>query len=204
VKHLVVLSGPAEESFPGILPQQCRDIERYAHECGVPFTILRVNFFYENIMLWKDHVNHGFLPWPLQPEIGLSDLAVGDVGLAAAHVLANYEKHLGRTYVLSGPEELTGPQRAEILSKELGKHVEYQYMPERELKEVLLQSGFQEWQAQGMVDLFGLARSGVAEKKTEDYAEITGLAAQPFEAWLRGFRHLLLADHAPTPQATAP
>jgi uncharacterized protein YbjT (DUF2867 family) len=99
-------------------------IEAALRASGLPHTILRPNNFYQNDYWWKDVIlQHGVYPQPIG-DVGLSRVDTRDIGEAAVRTLTE-GGHEGRTYVLAGPEALTGADCAERFSRALGTKVVY-------------------------------------------------------------------------------
>lgn len=99
-------------------------VEVALKDSGIPTTILRPNNFYQNDYWFKDVLlGHGVYPQPLGTK-GLSRVDVRDIAEAAAIALAT-GKGAGETFVLAGPDELTGPGTAETWSRVIGKPIVY-------------------------------------------------------------------------------
>jgi len=99
-------------------------IERALKESGLPHTVLRPNNFYQNDYWSKDAIlQYGVYPQPIG-DIGLSRVDTRDIGEAAVRALTE-DGHLGKTYVLAGPDVLTGKACAAEFAKALGKPVAY-------------------------------------------------------------------------------
>jgi len=99
-------------------------IESAIKEFGVPYTILRPNYFYQNDLSLKNALtDFGLYPMPLGTP-GLSAVDVRDIAEAAAIVLTTHG-HIGKTYNIVGPDVLSGPKVASIWSAALGKTIQY-------------------------------------------------------------------------------
>lgn len=99
-------------------------IESVLHESDLPFTIIRPSYFFQNDLALKDAIAEaGVYPIPLG-DVGISAVDVRDIAEAAAIALTG-SGHLGKTYNLVGPDNLSGNDVASIWSKLLGKKVRY-------------------------------------------------------------------------------
>lgn len=99
-------------------------IEQALEQSGLPYTILRPNYFFQNDTMLRDALTGGGIyPMPLGPA-GVSAVDVRDIAEAAAIVLTS-DGHAGKTYDLVGPGTLSGPAAASIWSELLGKPVRY-------------------------------------------------------------------------------
>jgi len=99
-------------------------IESALREFGLPFTIIRPNYFFQNDELLKEPLTKaGIYPVPLGPR-GISAVDIRDIAEAAAIALTS-DGHLGKTYNLNGPNVLSGLDVAEIWSRLLGREIHY-------------------------------------------------------------------------------
>jgi uncharacterized protein YbjT (DUF2867 family) len=99
-------------------------IESAIREFGVPFTIIRPNYFFQNDASFKDSLTKmSVYPNPLG-HVGISAVDIRDIAEAAAISLMS-DEHFGKTYNVSGPAVLSGPKAASIWSKVLGKEIKY-------------------------------------------------------------------------------
>ena len=124
VGRLVYLSvfgaetAPEVPHFIGKVP-----IEEAVRASGLPFTILRPNYFYQNDNQLAPAIAKGLYPQPIG-EVGLSGIDVGDIADAAVNALTSSD-HDGQTIPLVGPNLLTGPTVAAAYAKHLGHAVRY-------------------------------------------------------------------------------
>lgn len=125
VKHVTYLSVFRVDHF--------RDVPHFAsklavegalREFGVPYTILRPGYFFQNDANLKEAINGaGVYPMPLGTA-GVSAVDVRDIAEAAAISLTE-DGHAGQTYDLVSSSMLTGPGNAALWSKLLGREVKY-------------------------------------------------------------------------------
>jgi uncharacterized protein YbjT (DUF2867 family) len=125
LKHIVYNSVFKAELFKDVPHFASKwTIEAALKESGMPFTILRPNYFHQNDLTLKSLLlDVGIYPMPLGP-VGLSAVDVRDIAEAAAIVLTT-EGHQGKTYNLVGPDVLSGAAVASLWSKLLGKNIHY-------------------------------------------------------------------------------
>lgn len=65
-----------------------------------------------------------------------------DIGLVAAHVLKDPEKHSNKTYRVTGKELLSAQEMAEIIGKVLGRKIKVANLSEKMIMKVLRKSGY--------------------------------------------------------------
>jgi uncharacterized protein YbjT (DUF2867 family) len=99
-------------------------IESAIREFGVPFTIIRPNYFFQNDASFRDSLaKMSVYPNPLGL-VGISAVDIRDIAEVAAISLMS-DMHFGKTYNVNGPTVLSGPKAASIWSKVLGKEIKY-------------------------------------------------------------------------------
>jgi uncharacterized protein YbjT (DUF2867 family) len=125
LKHIVYHSVFRVEHFKDVPHFASKlAIENAIREFGVPFTIIRPNYFCQNDAALKDPLTKASIyPVPLG-DVGVSAVDIRDIAEATAIVLTS-DGHNGKTYNLNGPEVLSGPKAASIWSKLLGKEIRY-------------------------------------------------------------------------------
>ncbi len=100
-------------------------VEEYLREIGAPATMLRPNFFMQNLnTFYREEIAD-------QSEIYLpaghgrtAFVDVRDIGDAAGEVFSD-EAHIGQAYTLTGPEALDYWQVAELISAAVGRPIHY-------------------------------------------------------------------------------
>jgi uncharacterized protein YbjT (DUF2867 family) len=161
-----------------------RVCERYLMSSGVPYTILRPNFFMENF-------STGFLA-PMVKQGGVflaaadgktSFLSVMDIAEVAATVFA--KALTAKEYNLTGPEALDHTQVAAIISKVSSKRVTYQAIPEETMLNSLRASGMPESAVQYAGVLYSAVRAGYTSAVTPDVETVTGKRPTNFETFAR-------------------
>lgn len=96
---------------------------------------LRAGWFMENLLAWTHAVaRHGRIGWSLNPEVKLPWVATADIAALAAHELM---QPTGQRRVVRevGSEDLTMPEVAAIIGREVGRPVQYHFV-DRQRKDV--------------------------------------------------------------------
>jgi uncharacterized protein YbjT (DUF2867 family) len=167
VRHIVKISamGTAPDS-PVSFGRWHAETEQYLAQSGIPFTILRPNFFMQNTLAFADTIaNEGkFYGSMRDGKAAFVDLR--DVGAVAAHALAG-PGHEGKTYLITGPEALSFADLAGKLSAALKKQVTYVDIPRESLVQAMTGSGMPDWQANGIADLYDWGSTGEAALVTD-------------------------------------
>lgn len=121
--------------------------EAALQKSGIPFTLLRNGWYTEN---YADSILGGAANGVTAGSAGDGKIASAtraDFAEAAAHVLTT-DGHVGKTYELAGDEVFTLSDLAKEVSKQAGKEVVYQNLPEEEYAALLVQVGLPEGVAQ--------------------------------------------------------
>ena len=118
---------------------------------GIPFTLLRPNFFMQNLLMSVPTIKaQGSMYWGMgEGSMGLIDAR--DISDSIAS-LAGYGGHHGQIYLQTGPESLSFSDMAETISAEIGKPVKYVAIPVEAVGEAIRGFGMGDWFAQVMMD----------------------------------------------------
>ena len=177
VQHYVAASVASSHRNTGIphFDNKWR-IEETVRSLNFPtHTVIRPVFYMENFFLpsFLGGILNGQLIAALKPETRLQMIAVADIGKYGAWAFENPTKLNGRTLDIAG-DELTMPETAAILSKYVGRKVEFVQAPIEEVRKFSEDYAIMlEWfDAVGYdVDISAMAKeSGIAPTKFETWA----------------------------------
>ena len=184
VKHVVKLSViHADADSPAYFAGQHGLSERLLRESGMDWTMLRPNFFMQNLLGTAMTVRMQGVIYQPAADASASSIDARDIAAVAAKVLTS-DGHAGKAYVLTGPQSLTYQQIAEILTKVRGGNaVRYVPLPPAAAKQGMMQLGFPEWLAQAISELFDAMRDGVMAPVTDEVQRITGKPPRTFEVF---------------------
>ena len=115
----------------------------------------------------------------------LASIDARDIAAVAAQALVEGKPHHGRTYTLTGPQPLSAPEQAAILSAVLGRAITYTDLPREQYTAALLAMGAPAWLASAVTDLDRLAHSGEAAKLTDHVERVAKKRPRPFDRWVR-------------------
>ena len=87
----------------------------------------------------------------------------------------------------TGPEALSNSRVAEILSATLGRAIKYIDLRPEQVKQALLASRSPEWNADGVINLNELYRSGGESRVSNDVGNILGRKSTSFEQFSRDY-----------------
>jgi uncharacterized protein YbjT (DUF2867 family) len=168
----------ANSSSPAALIRDHGLCDRYLEQSRVPYTILRPNLLLQSVVErtipsidagGRFSVNAG--------AARISMVDARDVAAVAAVTLTE-PGHEDRRYDVTGPEALSYSEVARRLTRAIGWSTSYADTPDDEMRQLLVQSGMDEWQAMAETELFGEYRQagafGYASAVTETVERLTG------------------------------
>ena len=161
-------------------------IDDAVRSSGIPYTIVRPNFLMQNFAFFYGDIirTTGTIFLPLG-DARVSHLDLRDLAEAAAAALTD-DRHLNRTYDLSGPEALHTEQVAEQIGAATGRTIRYQPISVTEMESSLREDGMDAWSAAGLAELYGWTRdSGLASQVTDSMEHLLGRKATPFRQFAR-------------------
>jgi uncharacterized protein YbjT (DUF2867 family) len=183
VQHVVYTS------FYGAAPDATFTLARdhYATEArirtsGMDFTFLRDNFYLDFLPLLAGA--DGVIRGPAGDGVA-SAVAREDVARAAVMVLRDPALHVGATYSLTGPEELTLAAAADILTAETGRTVSYYPETVEEAHASRASYGAPPWQVDAWVSTYTAIAAGELAGLSSDVHALTGREPLSFAAFLQ-------------------
>lgn len=188
VKHIVVVSVLAADHKGTIFGDQFNTLEAAIKVAGVPYTLLRLPIFIDNLWGSKGSIaSQGKIYGPADPAAPYTFVAVQDVGAAAANILtaSDRAKHANKTYQLTAPTT-TETAVAAAFSKALGKQVDFVQVPFEAAKPAIVSAGLPEWQADGVLQLYKFIndRDPIASPVTHDIELLAGRPPTTAEQWV--------------------
>jgi uncharacterized protein YbjT (DUF2867 family) len=187
VAHIVKLSQfGADENAPGRFQRYHAVVEAALQTSGLAYTILRPNLYMQGLLNFRSTIatQNAFYAAAGDAKVSMVDVRDNaDVAVAALTEVG----HEGKVYDLTGPQALTHAEMAEGFSKVLGRQVSFIDIPPEAMREALLDLGFPEWQADGLVEDYAHYRRGEAEAVTSGVRNATGKAPRSFEEFTRDY-----------------
>ncbi len=121
------------------------DVERLLNSAAVHITHLRPGFFFENLLWQVDSIQRkGQISLPISGDRRFPMIATRDIGRIAAARLASRGWIGHYTGELHGPADLSFDEAAEVLSKSLGRRIEYVRCSREEARQSLLENALSE------------------------------------------------------------
>lgn len=125
LQHITYLSVLAAERFPDVPHFAAKlAVETALRQSGIPYTILRPGFYFQNDLGLKDVlVDGGLYPVPIGSK-GISGTDIRDIAEVAAITLTSGGCE-GQTYDVVSAQPITGPGNAELWGRLLNREVRY-------------------------------------------------------------------------------
>jgi uncharacterized protein YbjT (DUF2867 family) len=172
VKDVLFMSVFGAEYEAVLFARQFRFGEKYLEASGLRWTHLRAIFFEDNFLGWADGIKQGALYFGIR-DGRFAPSNVGDIGKIAANILTS-SGHEGKAYNITGPELLAGADFAAVFSEVTGKSVKYVSPDPATTLKSLVDSGWPEWQAKGLMELFDVFASNQAAVISPDGERLLG------------------------------
>src|SRR5258705_8105316 len=140
VKHIVFMStaGARQEDEPALGASYWRG-EQHLIATAPAWTILRMNYYAEGLVQQAQaSLDQGVLTGLAENRVAF--VARGDVAAAAAGILIG-DSHAGAIYNATGPERLSGAERAALIAEITGRPLAFRVITEEQLRAGLTQAG---------------------------------------------------------------
>ena len=154
--------------------------ERAVRESGRSWTMLRPSWFmqvFTDARYYRDQVGTGELPFP-SGGATVAWIDARDIAAVAERALLE-ERHAERIYELSGPEALTLPRTAQVLSSALGRPVTHLELTIEEAVADI--DGFDR---QAFTTTFERLHAGVYSEVTDAVEQVTGRPAGTLQTFM--------------------
>ena len=174
-----------------------RETERALERSGMAFASLRPNAFMQNFatqLAGSIRAQNVFRACQSEGRVSLVDAR--DVAEIAATLLRTGRVVEG-AFELTGPEALSYREAAAVLSKVLGRTIEYLDEPAAQVRASLLAAGLSPWLVEIVMELYALSAAGGAERVSVDSARLLGRAPRSFEAFVRDHAEAFIPEPSP-------
>jgi uncharacterized protein YbjT (DUF2867 family) len=196
VSYIVKQSVMGADAEPGITPGRLhRQAEKIIEESGIPFTFLRPNFFMQNfVTFYSNFIKTQGAFYVPAGDAKVSFVDVRDIAAVAVKALLSNSsdkyrenKHMGKAYDITGSEALSYEQAAEIISKEIGKKVNYVNISDQDARKGMKEMGMDEWTIDSMTELFEITRAGYVSAISPSVEQVTGKKPITFSQFARDY-----------------
>ncbi len=173
-----------------------REIAVHLAASGLPVSYLAPSIYMETLLAAAERVRREGMLYAVSGPGRAAYVAASDVADVAARVLTS-PGHENSTYVLTGPEALSGQQLARRISAVFARDVGYTDLPAEQARAELRASGLSQWEVDGALEVYDWVREGGAATVTTDVPDVAGHPARPVEDWLDDSRAAFLGGPPP-------
>ena len=145
---------------------------------GMGFTFLRDNFYLDFLPMLAGE--DGVIRGPAGDGV-MAAVAREDIARSAVAVLRDPAVHAGATYDLTGPEDISLAQAAEVLTHATGRTVTYQHETVDEAFASRASYGAPDWQVEAWVSTYTAIAAGELSGATSDVHGLTGQGPMALE-----------------------
>jgi (4-alkanoyl-5-oxo-2,5-dihydrofuran-3-yl)methyl phosphate reductase len=189
VRHIVKLSTIEATEHKIQVGKWHYEREELIRASGLPWTFLRPSMFMSNsIDWWAESIkgqNSVFFPGGKKGKVAPVDPR--DVARVAACTLTK-SGHAGQAYELTGSELFTIGEMVQVISKVLGKPIQYVDIPPIAAKLFMLKTGMDKTLVNALMEVLKSLRRNEGAVITDTVPRITGQPPCTFEAWCREHR----------------
>ncbi|MEX1078828.1 MAG: SDR family oxidoreductase [Homoserinimonas sp.] len=183
VGFIAYTSGPKADTTDLALAPDHKATEELIRDSGIPFAILRNNWYSENYFQVLEQAQYTGLVIASLGDGKVASASRRDYAEAAAVVLAG-EGHEGKVYELSGDTAWGYDELAAVLTDILGRQVEYRRVSAKEHRKILTKAGVPMAQAAFIVTLDGNTRDGALSETTGELRALLGRPTTPLRETL--------------------
>ena len=188
VKHILTVSVLTVELTDTIYGKQYGELESSVKLLQIPYTFIRLPPFVDNYWAYKRPIQqNSSFSTPGDPTKPFSAVVVEDAGKAAAAIMAEPEKHYGKTYKLISNRH-TLNELAAAFSQALGKNVKYERISYNDCRRRLVDVvGFSEEDADGILEIYRLTDEEcpmVDDPEMSHFNQITGEKPTSLKEWV--------------------
>ena len=194
VRHIVKLSTLEATDHKTLVGKWHYEREELIRASGLDCTFLRPGMFMSNsIEWWAETIKtQGSVFFPGGKKGKVAPVDPRDVAKVAALALTQ-PGHNGQAYELTGPELFTMGEMVEVISRVLGKPIQYRDIPPIAAKLFMLKTGMDKTLVNALMEMLTMLRRNEGAILTDTVQRLTGDQPGTFEAWCREHMEAFLA-----------
>jgi (4-alkanoyl-5-oxo-2,5-dihydrofuran-3-yl)methyl phosphate reductase len=186
VEHIVKLSTLEATEHKIKVGKWHNEREELIRASGLDWTCLRPGMFMSNsIEWWAETIKaQGSVFFPGGKKGRVAPVDPRDVAKVAAMALTQ-PGHVGQAYELTGSELFTIGEMVHVISRVLGKPIQYVDIPPIAAKLFMLKTGMDKTLVNALMEMLGSLRKNEGAIVTNTVQHVTGHSPRTFEAWCR-------------------
>jgi len=157
--------------------------EQAVHQSGLAWTFVRPANFMQNFLTYYPPDAEGavYLPWG---DAAVNFVDARDVAAVIVEALLG-DGHSRKIYELTGPEDLTVAQAADVLSKASGRAIRYVDVPEAAARAGMAAAGMPAVFLEAMMEMHALCKAGYLKGVTNTVETVLGRKPHTFTEFAR-------------------
>ena len=186
VKHILKVSSmESHAGAPNPTHAAHWDSELHIKSLGVPWTMVRPSFYMQNFLSNAATIKaENKFYYPFGENGGAVMMDARDVGFFIAHVFTT-PGHENQSYDITSGDRLTMRQAAEVISRALGRKVEYVPQDPAAFRAHLGRFIKSQWHLDAVCDIFREIANGYMTHTTTTFKDVTGREPVSLEAFIR-------------------
>lgn len=191
VKHIVLSTVfGTENNTQGSLYKT----ELAVQNSGIDFSIVRPNFIFQNFINYDlGAIKNGVIYLP-SGDGQTSYIDVRDVALFIVTILKNKEKHVSKSYSITGSEAISHTMAAKIFTEVLGVEIKNINPTEDDYKKTLRSYNLPDSTVDFMAMLYSYIKAGYFAATTHDFENLIGRKPSLFKDFVEDYREIFKAS----------
>ncbi len=187
VRHVVMSTGiGTAPDAPLVIARMHAQSQQELQESGMAWTFLQPTFFMQNLLMFAQSIAKDAVFYQAFGDAKVSEIDARDIAAVGVEVLTT-SGHEGKAYPLTGPEAISGDDKAAVLSDVLGKPVRHVPISLEQAREGMIQAGFLADAADAMNELNAIAAAGHAAAVMNTVEQVTGRPARSFRQFAEDY-----------------
>ncbi|MFJ6786744.1 NAD(P)H-binding protein [Streptomyces angustmyceticus] len=179
---MAVTDTPADDTH--FIARLHAGLERAVRDSGLEWTVVRGGNYATNALAWAPSIRAAGVVREAHP--GAQSVPVHEADLADVAAVALLDRtgtHLGRAYVVTGPERLTLAQQVAEIGRATGREIRVEQISEEEAAEAMVGRYLTKEAALELVRMFGATVDAPPFPVSDAVEQVTGRPARTFARW---------------------
>jgi len=122
---------------------QFKAVEDAVKASGLQWTLLRCADFASNARVWAPQIRSNGVVWGAYGDAATSTIHERDIAEVGVRALVN-SAHVGRSYVLTGPQSLTQRNKVRLIGEAIGKVLLWEEISPQQVRQAMIARGVPE------------------------------------------------------------
>lgn len=191
VKHVLYTSMPLPEDSPLLIAPDHFETENAIKTSNMSWTILRNNWYFENIFLEIKHILASGTWYTAAGDGKVAHIAHDDAAMAAAAALAA-DDFSNTIYNITGAQAYSIEEQASLISSATDKPINVVHVSDEDKIAGMVGAGMPEPVARVFESFDTNTRAGRVAEVSSDFEKLTGTKPKAYDTWLAEMKDALL------------